>query len=138
MLHQRQVKIGMGCNWERGVETRRKMIHVLVVGMCCVHVIAERGVCVQVMKVGYILMEMGVRTVCSGDESGLCPDGVGSEDGLCSGDKRGLCPDGDGLCSGDESGLCSGEKSGPEINAGALQWFTGSGPKLSSPLGVYT
>ena len=40
------------------------MIHVLVVGMCRVQVkVAERGVCVQVMKVGYILMEMGVRTV---------------------------------------------------------------------------
>ena len=101
MLHQRQVKIGMGCNWEREVETRRKMIHVLVVGMCCVRVkVVERGVCVQVMKVGYIL------------------PGDWSEDGLCSGDESGLCPDGDGLCSGDESGLCKRHK--VDLGIGAL------------------
>ena len=131
------MKIGMGCNWERGVETRRKMIHVLVVGMCCVQV-KEGGVCSGDESGLHPDGDGSEDGLCSGDESGLCPDGVESEDGLCSGDESGLCPDGDGLCSGDESGLCSGEKSGPEINGGALIWFTGSGPKLSSSLGVYT
>ena len=78
---------------------------------------------------------------CSGSGDVLCPGESSGEGGVCLGDESGLCPDGngseDGLCSGDESGLCSGEKSGSEVIEGAPTFFTGSGPKLLSSLGVY-
>ena len=75
-----------------------------------------------------------------------CPGRDGGKDSLCSGDESGLCPGkrgGDGgeggPCSGDESGLCSGDMGGNsllEINEEAPTELTRSGPELSSSLGT--